>query len=110
MNEKTLALIALANKSCHCQTLLNIIANKPSLDPSYMPIADLIQSAYKFDKVDHRIEVRGVISAQFYELANTDFEAANALVNALGDGNDLKLQLDGVLLVVMNWRSRKQAD
>ena len=109
MNEKTLELIALANKACHCQTLLNIIANKPSIDPSYLPIVDLIKSAYKFDKVDHRIEIRGVISAQFYELANTDFAAANELVNSLGDGNDLKLQLDAVLLVVMNWRSRKQA-
>ena len=109
MNEKTLELIALANKACHCQTLLNIIAIKPSLDPSFMAISDVIKSAYKFDKVDHRIEIRGVISAQFYELANTDFEAANALVNALGDGNDLKLQLDAVLLVVMMWRSRKQS-
>ena len=109
MNEKTLELIALANKACHCQTLLNIIANKPSIDPSYLPIVDLIKSAHKFDKVDHRIEIRGVISAQFYELANTDFEAANSLVNSLGEGNDLRLQLDAVLLVVMNWRSRKQA-
>ena len=109
MNEKTLELIALANKACHCQTLLNIIANKPSLDPSFMPIADLIKSENKFDKVGHRIEVRGVISAQLYELANTDFAAANALVNALSENDDLRLQLDAVLLVVIMWRSTKQA-
>lgn len=109
MNEKTLELIALANKACHCQTLLNVIGDKPSLDPSFMPLESLIKSENKFEKVGHRISMRGVISAQLYELANTDFAAANALVNALGEHDDLRLQLDAVLLVVIMWRGRKQA-
>lgn len=110
MNQPIKDLIAAANATnCHCATLLHIIANKPSLDPSFMPITDLLQAANHFMKVGHRIEMRGVISAQLYELANTDFAAANALVNALSENDDLRLQLDAVLLVVIMWRSTKQA-
>ena len=110
MSQPIKDLITAANATnCHCQTLLHIIAHKPSLDPSFMPLAGLLHAANHFMKVGHRIEIRGMISAQLYEFANTDFASANALVNALGEHDDLKLQLDAVLLVVMMWRSRKQA-
>ena len=48
----------------------------------------------------HKIEMRGFLSAQIYELAGTDLGSAIKLVEGIKD-EDLQLQLNAVLHVAM---------
>lgn len=110
MNQPIKDLITAANSTnCHCQTIVNIAAHKPSLDPSFIPIRDLLQYANHFLKVGHRVEIRAVLSAQFFEYASSHFADANALVESIEDkDDDLYLQLNAVMLVAVMWSSKNQ--
>ena len=107
MNQKTQNLIKFAGDNYHF-TLINLLSHYPSLDPSFAPVEDLILAITQMSNTGHKIEMRGFLSAQIYELAGTDLGSAIKLVEGIKD-EDLQLQLNAVLHVAMLRNSRMAA-
>lgn len=89
MNQQTENLIKMANNTQN--TLLEIIGDYPSVDPSFLPIEDLFEVERKIIKTSHRIEIRGILNARIYQLAQSDIERACLLAHSTTDGLSLQL-------------------
>ena len=97
MNQQTENLIKMANNTQN--TLLEIIGDYPSVDPSFLPIEDLFEAERNIIKTSHRIEIRGILSARIYQLGQDDPERAWLLARSTTDG--LSLQLMATLHVAI---------
>lgn len=89
-------------------SLWKIIENKPSLNPCFLPIAHVIEAIAKVEKLDHKIELRALLSCMVYELAGSDLEACESIVANTRDYHT-KLQLKTAIRLACSYYQREAA-